>query len=59
MRQDPRKVGEIWFSDYWRLRYEVLACETVGSDRWFVVRWEDGQTTTHCTALGKNDHRIS
>ena len=54
--EDPRRVGQVWHSDYWGMFYTVEAVH--GSDgaggHWLTVRWDDGATTTHCTSVGRD-----
>lgn len=46
----PRKVGGRYRNGYWGKTYTVTAIETAGTSWSMTVRWEDGHSTTHCTA---------
>lgn len=47
----PRVVGGMYRSGYWRRNYTVTAIEITDGTAWsMTVQWEDGDTTTHCTA---------
>jgi hypothetical protein len=48
-------IGATYMSTYWRQEYQVVceAMTSIGSPG-ITVLWEDGRTTTHCTARGND-----
>lgn len=52
---DPRQIGDVWHSSYWNQNYTIL--ERIGE--WFMVQWQDGSVTVHCTKLDKRDYIVS
>lgn len=57
----PHKVGGRYYNGYWGQEYEVLSLETDTGDwrGWEItVRWEDGRTTSHCTAWEPKRDRV-
>lgn len=53
--KDPRVIGGRYRCAYWGKNYTVLDMPVVGTTQWFVVQWDDGRTSTHCTAWDKKD----
>lgn len=56
----PRRVGGRYFNGYWQQGYEVVAigAEIPWADWSITVLWDDGRTTTHCTAWEPKRDRV-
>lgn len=50
----PRKVGGRYFCGYWRVGYSVTAID----GHMMTCVWDDGKTTTHCTAWDNRFDRV-
>lgn len=53
--RDPRVVGGRYRCAYWGNSYTVLDMPVVGKTQWFVVRWDDGKVSKHCTTWDRRD----
>lgn len=54
------QLGKTYFIGYWQEYCTVLSLQGDGNGNWAVtVRWTDGHTTTHSTALGKRDKEVT
>ena len=51
------ELGKTYFCNYWRANHTITAVHPANDKRgWYVTStWDDGHTTTHCTALDKRD----
>lgn len=54
----PRKVGGRYLNGYWRQSYTVIAIFDWYGQPWMIVKWEDGNQTSHCTAWDERRDRI-
>ena len=44
---DPRKVGGVYFCNYWRHEYRVDAIDNRNGVLWFTVTWIPTEDATH------------
>lgn len=60
----PDAIGQIWHCGYWNQNYTILDAgekefKAQLGWQWVKVRWQDGRTTTHSTAVSKGDYQLS
>lgn len=56
---DPRRIGGVYWSGYWQQSYTVLRIfASLGRTLNYIVQWDDGVTTEHCTAWDKRGDRV-